>query len=115
MTSQINLAAFPILFAIAMNYLPIQATSVPCECIFSSSGETDTKKRSRISPLLMESLQILKFNLKKERLSFTTDWITSEKLMTEDYPDEDLLLKLLDGDYQDMLDSAIRSINNDEE
>jgi hypothetical protein len=54
-----------------MDYLPIQASSVPCERVFSSSAETDTKKRNRIKPELMEALQILKFSLKKARLDFT--------------------------------------------
>jgi hAT family C-terminal dimerisation region len=54
-----------------MDYLPIQASAVPCERVFSSSAETDTKKRNRIKPELMEALQVLKFALKKARLSFT--------------------------------------------
>ena len=54
-----------------MDYLPIQASAVPCERIFSSSAEADTKKRNRIKPELMEALQILKFSLKKARLDFT--------------------------------------------
>jgi hypothetical protein len=99
----------------AMDYLPIQASAVPCERIFSSSAETDTKKRNRINPLLLEALQMLKFHLKKERLNFTAGWITSEKQMVDDDPDEDLLRKLLEGDYQDALDSAIRSANDDED
>jgi hypothetical protein len=55
-----------------MDYLPIQASAVPCERVFSSSAETDTKKRNRIKPELMEALQILKFSLKKTRLDFTS-------------------------------------------
>jgi hypothetical protein len=53
------------IFAIAMDYLPIQASSIPCERIFSSSTETDTKKRNRISPILMEALQMLKYDFRK--------------------------------------------------
>ena len=64
-----------------MDYLPIQATSVPCERVFSSAKETDTAKRNWISPLLMEALQLLKFSLKKERLNFTAGWTTSEEAM----------------------------------
>ena len=78
----------------AMDYLPIQASSVPCEWIFSSSAETNTKKRNRINPLLMETLQMLKFHLKKERLNFTASWITTEPHMLEDMPDADLLMLL---------------------
>lgn len=71
-----------------MDYLPIQASAVPCERVFSSSAETDTKKRNRISSRLMEALQMLKFHLKKERLDFTRGWVTSQKLLLEDEPDE---------------------------
>lgn len=96
-----------------MDYLPIQASSVPCERVFSSSAETDTTKRNRISHLLMEALQMLKFYLKKERLDFTSNWVTSEKQQTEDDPDEDLLLKLFDS--PDGMDLVIQSISNDED
>ena len=67
----------------AMDFLPIQATSVPCERVFSSAKETDTAKRNRISPVLMEALQLLKFALKKERLNFINGWATSEAAMSE--------------------------------
>jgi hypothetical protein len=96
-----------------MDYLPIQASAVPCEHIFSSSAETDTKKRNRISPLLMEALQMLKFHLKKERLNFTADWMTAEKRMIDDDLDGDLLRKLLDDNCQDGLDHVIQSINDE--
>jgi hypothetical protein len=64
-----------------MDFLPIQASSVPCERIFSSAKETNTAKRNRISPILMEALQLLKFSIKKERLNFTAGWMTSEAEM----------------------------------
>ena len=54
----------------AMDYLPVQATSVPSERIFLSAKDTDTTKRNRINPLLMEALQMLKYSIKKERLNF---------------------------------------------
>jgi len=79
---------YPTIFRIAMDYLPIQASAVPCERVFSSSAETDTKKRNRISSHLMEALQMLKFHLKKEHLDFTCGWVTSQKLLLEDEPDE---------------------------
>ncbi|KIK14506.1 hypothetical protein PISMIDRAFT_84486, partial [Pisolithus microcarpus 441] len=58
---EVNRTRFPTIFAIAMDYLPIQASSVPCERVFSSSADTDTKKRNLISPILMEALQMLKY------------------------------------------------------
>jgi hypothetical protein len=62
----------------AMDYLPIPGSAVPCERIFSSSGETDTKKRNRIKPVLMEALQMLKFFYKKSRLDFSVDLLLRE-------------------------------------
>lgn len=57
-----------------LDYLPIQASSVPCERAFSSSAETDTKRRNRISPDLFEALQVVKFHIKKKRLNFMEPW-----------------------------------------
>jgi hypothetical protein len=97
-----------------MDYLPIQASSVPCERIFSSSAETNTKKRNRIGSLLMEALQMLKFYLKKERLNFTNAWITPDTDMLHDEPDEDLLHLLLQSEAaeaQDHLDHVMQFIN----
>lgn len=62
---------YPTLYKIALDYLPVQASSVPCERVFSSSGDTDTTKRNRIDYNFFESLQILKYGFKKERLNFT--------------------------------------------
>ncbi|KAJ7934128.1 hypothetical protein B0H13DRAFT_1591792, partial [Mycena leptocephala] len=56
------------------DYAPMQTTSVRSERVFSSSAETDTKRRNRISPVLMEALQKLKFNYKKSRLNFMSEW-----------------------------------------
>ncbi|KAJ7479195.1 hypothetical protein FB451DRAFT_1032269, partial [Mycena latifolia] len=62
------------IFRLFANYAPIQATSIPSERIFSSSAETNTKRRNRTNPVLMEALQMLKFNFKKARLNFMADW-----------------------------------------
>ena len=61
-----------------LDYLPIQASAVPCERVFSSSAETDTKRRNRIHPVLMEALQMLKFSLKQKRLDFTAGLATPD-------------------------------------
>lgn len=54
---------------------------MPCERVFSSSKETCTVRRNRLSPALLEVLQILKFLFKQERLNFSEDWVAKE----EDY------------------------------
>jgi hypothetical protein len=58
---------------------------------------------------------MVKFYLKQSRLNFTDAWITGEKAMIEDRPDNDLLQKLLDRYFQDGLDRAMQSISNDED
>ncbi|KIK19728.1 hypothetical protein PISMIDRAFT_85242, partial [Pisolithus microcarpus 441] len=70
----VSWSMYPTLYHIAMDYLPIQALAVPCECIFSSSAEMMTKRCNQISPILMEALQMLKFFFKKEQLNFTRGW-----------------------------------------
>ena len=93
-----------------MDYLPIQATSVPSEHVFSFAKETDTAKWNRMSPVLMEALQLLKFLLKKKCLNFMEGWVTSESAMCDTLiPDKDLLGYLLieDPDNPDALMDAI--------
>src|SRR5258708_37709925 len=92
---QNNCTTFPTLFAIAMDYILVQASLVPCERVFSSSAETDMKKRNHINSMLMEALQMLKFHLKKECLNFTAGWRTKEKELVGDSPDGGLFQKVL--------------------
>ena len=86
----------------------MQATSVPCERVFSSSKETDTAKRNRINPALMEALQLLKFWLKKERLSFTAGWTMSESAMAgPSKPSGDLLNDLFVRNPDSVMDKIL--------
>jgi hypothetical protein len=111
---------FPTLFAIAMDHLAIQASSVPCERAFSSSAETDTVRRNRISHLLMEALQMLKFGFKNEPFNFTEGFITQEQDMIIPAPlntenDLDLLAKLVhpgntDAQREDVIDRVIMAL-----
>ncbi|KIJ32716.1 hypothetical protein M422DRAFT_97328, partial [Sphaerobolus stellatus SS14] len=72
---------YPRLFRLALDYLPAQASSVPSERVFSGGGETDRRRRNRISPALFEQLQMLKFMLKKARLDFGKKWcVTDEEI-----------------------------------
>jgi hypothetical protein len=97
-----------------MDYLPVQGSSVPCECIFSSSAETDTKKWNRIKPLLMEALQMLKFYHRKSLLNFTMGLVLEEDDLEEDDP-KDLLVELLSSCWkhtQHSIDKILTSLSD---
>ena len=58
----------------ALDILPIQASAVSCECIFSLSKETCDAHHSWIDPILMEALQLLKYYIcQGETLNFMKD------------------------------------------
>ncbi|KDQ06613.1 hypothetical protein BOTBODRAFT_91089, partial [Botryobasidium botryosum FD-172 SS1] len=76
---QASARTYPILYNIALDVLPMQASAVPCERVFSSSKETCTPRRNQLSPVLLEALQMLKFIFKQERLNFTESWIATER------------------------------------
>ncbi|KIM77964.1 hypothetical protein PILCRDRAFT_76149, partial [Piloderma croceum F 1598] len=100
-------------FAVALDYLPIQASTVPSERVFLSSAETDMKKHNHINLILMETLQMLKFALKKSHLNFTDGRITMESDMQEQEPDGDLLAMLLQDNHKDTLDRIIHAFGED--
>src|SRR6266481_6042551 len=65
----------------ALDYLLIQASSVPSKRVFLSSAETDTKHHNILRPLLMEALQMLKFSIKGHCLDFGMAWVTDKSLL----------------------------------
>lgn len=64
-----------------MDVLPAQASAVACERVFSSSKETCTLKRSNLGEDTIEALQVLKFSIKQQRISF----MDHELAKAEDY------------------------------
>jgi hypothetical protein len=94
-----------------MDYLPIQASAVPCERVFSSAGETATKRRNRMKPKLMEALQMLKFMLKKKRLDFMEGWRGVEDSLA-DFEDDPLgldnLLAATEMTYTKILNTLVQ-------
>jgi hypothetical protein len=65
-----------------MDIIPIQASSVPCERVFSSGKETMAPRRRRISAKLMESLQMMKYSIRKGRpLNFTQGMRWNDELI----------------------------------
>jgi hypothetical protein len=114
-STQINKVEFPTLFEIALDYIPLQASSVPCERIFLSEKETNTLKCNRIHPVLMEALQTLKFSLKKDRFNFTSGWQTAWSEMTRAGnigTTKDLLVHLLTGDRQATTDTLLHALSD---
>ena len=64
-----------------MDILPIQASSVPCERIFSSSKETITARRNALSPPVVEALQLLKYATKQGKgISFSEGLKAAEEI-----------------------------------
>jgi len=96
------------LFAITMDYLVIQAMSVPCERVFLLAKETDTTKQNQISPMLMEALQTLKFILKKKRLNFIKGWATPLAAMSEGSKSGLNLGSLFKGDSDAAMDNILK-------
>ena len=101
----------------ALDYIPIQVSSVPCERVFSSASETDMKQRNRINSDLFEALQILKFGYKCERLDFSGGlMVVEEEMLVEPPPvsNIDHLAGLVSqsGETLDAMLAAI-SIDND--
>ena len=70
----------------ALNYIPIQASSVPCEQIFSSASKTDMKQHNRINSNLFKALRILKFSYKCEWLDFSGGLLVIEEEMLVEPP-----------------------------
>jgi hAT family protein len=103
---------FLTLFAMAMDYLPIQATSVPCEHVFSSAKETDTIKQNQISSVLMEAIQLLKFSLKTKCLNFIKGCIMSEVAMNEAPMPSCNLDSLFGDDPNTALDKILKEFGN---
>jgi hypothetical protein len=111
--TQSNEYTFKLMFRVAMDVLPAQASAVPCERVFSSSKETCSLRRSRLSPTLLEVLQVLKFAYKQERLNFTDDLVAKE----EDYQIEGpvtarVVEELMKAGKVDELGELIRNSNS---
>ncbi|KAF9526303.1 hypothetical protein CPB83DRAFT_908555 [Crepidotus variabilis] len=79
---QVHKYEFPLLYRVAMDVLPAQASAVPCERVFSSSKETCIVRRSNIDAPLLEGLQILKFSIKNDRLNFVDNLIAKPENYT---------------------------------
>lgn len=76
---------YPLLFKVAMDVLPAQGSAVACERVFSLCKETDSLRRRKLSPKMMEYLQVLKQSYMREyrrqELSFVNDsWSLGDRV-----------------------------------
>jgi hypothetical protein len=94
---------YPTLARIALDVLPSQASSVPCERLFSASKQTADYRRASLGAKRFEELQIMKFAWRKG-LSDLATWNSSqvEEVNIEDY---DLMLEAEDASAE--LDSVV--------
>ena len=102
---QENHLHYPTIFALVMDILPIQGSSVPCKRVFSSAKETMTDRCSHIQPELMEGLQLLKYLVKHgHSLSFTAgcSWREEEEELKR--------LMVIDGDAPENLKAFHESL-----
>jgi hypothetical protein len=102
---------YPLLFAVALDILPVQASSIPCEHVFLSSKETCALRRSLLSASLLEILQVLKHLYRQERLDFTSHWIAKEEDYSIERATEAAIAELVStGKSEELLD-LLRSMD----
>ncbi|KAJ2913342.1 hypothetical protein MD484_g7075, partial [Candolleomyces efflorescens] len=101
-----------LVYRVALDVMPAQASAVPSERVFSSAKETDTLRRNGTSPLMMEVLQVSKFAFKSERLNFSNNWVAQEEELAEITAvdiDPKVLLHLLENRELQKLSDLISS------
>jgi hypothetical protein len=97
--------AHPLLFPVALDVLPVQASAVPCERIFSSSKETCSLRRSLLSASTLEILQVLKQIYKEEHLQFVSHLLAKEDDYAIDHATEAAIHELVSsGNIEELWD-----------
>jgi hypothetical protein len=90
---QMNGERYPTLRRIAIDYLACQASSVPCERLFSAGGEVATKRRSQLGEARFEKLILMK-SAWNNNIGNLAAWNSTK---VEEVDDSELL------EYKDML------------
>ena len=101
-----NHRIYPTLGRIALDFLPCQASSVPCERLFSASKQVATDRRARLGAQKFEELQLMKFAWRQGIIDIAA-WNSSEveQVVVEEYKD------LFVADVE----QAERDVSSDEE
>jgi hypothetical protein len=81
--TQANGRDYPILYRLALDVLPMQASAVPMERVFSSAKESTRLRRANLAPSMMGMLQVLKFGFRQDRLNFMASYISTEKELVD--------------------------------
>jgi hypothetical protein len=100
------------MFKVALDILPVQASSVSCERIFSSSKETCAMRRNLLSSALLEVLQVLKHVYKQGRLDFTSDLVATEEDYSVESATEAAINELVSLGKTDELLNLLRSMDD---
>jgi hypothetical protein len=96
--------AHPLLLPVTLDILPVQASAVPCERIFSSSKETCALRRSPLSASTLEVLQVWK-QLYKENLQFVSHLLAKEDDYAIDHATEAAIHELVSsGNMEELWD-----------
>jgi hypothetical protein len=85
---QDNHPIYPTLGQIALDILPCQVSSVPCEWLFSASKQVATDQRARLGGQHFEELQLMKFAWRHNIVNVAA-WNSSEveQVDLEEYKD----------------------------
>ena len=79
---------FPTLARIALDILPCQVSSVPCERLFSASKQTADLRQSSLGAKHFEELQMMKFAWRKDLPDHAgCNWAQVEKVQLGEYTD----------------------------
>ncbi|KAG8978537.1 hypothetical protein FRB93_011038 [Tulasnella sp. JGI-2019a] len=104
-----NQVHFPLLASIALDVLPVQASSIPCERVFTSNKETTTMHCANLSPSLMSALQELKFQYKQDWLNFVSHLTAKCKDFEADKITPEVVNELLQQGRLDELEDLLQT------
>jgi len=99
---QDNSQRYPMLARVALNILPCQVSSVPCEWLFSAAKQVADDRHVHLGPKRFEELQLMKFAWCQNVADLTT-WNSGiiEEVDLEVYED-----MLSDDEHEDKLDKS---------